>query len=278
MEKSHNWVYVRSKNNGKNRSGDSKAGDASLPTPQTFNHRTPDGSNSPDEAAPAEDYDFSDYNQVMFDPAIYVAPRYPEYICDGPFISPVESHSQEGQSMSSSENTSPFLDGSSQGLRTDSVHVLDPNFSGGADFPLFEDIYSAPVSIFQPAVDIGTLMGPVQVKADPIPHISPGGHGNTMLYTPTSLDAVDDSFEHLEQDKAQLGSDFQLFSNAGESIFGGSHQQHGNPLFGEIPSTVAGFSQPNTQEFFQSFYAPHHPIRAEWLQSDEGYSGGFDSQ
>lgn len=275
MEKSHNWVYVRSKNNGKNRSGDSKAGDASLPTPQTLNHRTPDRSNSPDEAAPAEGYDFPEYNQVMFDPAVYGDPRYPQYIYDnGPFISPVESHSQEGQSMSSSENTSPFLDSSNHGFPTDSVHLLDPNFRGGADFSLYDDIYNASAQIFQPQVDIGSLMGPIQVKADPIPHISPGGHGNTMLYTPTSLNAVDDSFEHLEPDKAQLGSDFQLFSNAGESILRGSHQ-HGNPLFGEIPSTVGGFSQSNTQDFFQSFYAPHNPIGAEWLQSDEGYSGGL---
>jgi hypothetical protein len=289
MEKSHNWVYVRSKNNGKNRSDNSKAGDSSLPTPQTLNHRTPDSSDSREEPTSEEDYGLNvhaGHIPVPFEPAMYDAPTYPEFLPDdfmydsGSFISPVESRNQN-HSISSSEHTSPFLGTSNHGLHTDNGQSsFDPNFDHRNDFTLYEDIYNARVQIPTPSNStyIDTLMNPAAVKAEPVPHISPSGHGNTMLFTPTSLHAVDDSFEHFEQDNTQLGNDFLLFSNTGANILTGAHQQHGNTLFGEIPSMAAGFSQPHTQEFFQAFYAPHNPTGAEWLQPDEGYSGGFDNQ
>jgi len=293
MEKSHGWNYVRSKNNGKNRG---KAGDSSLPTPQPSNHRTP-GSDSHDEPTPEEEYEEMDYNvHIHFDPNVYSTeePAFPEYPHDEfmidtnttfqPFISPVESNNHQ-QSAHSSEHTSPFLVNTNNGFQMDNIQAnFGPNFGNGNDFQLYEeDIYNAHArvqlptpsnSIFQQSLDIDTFMASVPVKPEPVPHISPGGHGNTMLYTPTSLGAVDESFEHFDTTDHQLGNDFQLFSNANANMLG-SNSHHSNNLFGEVPSTVSGFSQSNTQEFFQAFYNANTAAGGEWMQHDEGYSGGF---
>jgi hypothetical protein len=291
MEKSHGWTYLRSKNNGKNRG--SKAGDSSLPTPQTSNHRTPE-SDSHDEPTPDEDYDEMDYNvHIGFDNNVYGTtdePDFPEYPHEdfmnttfAPFISPVESHHQQ-QSAHSSEHASPYLVQANNGFQLDDIQAnFGPNFGNGNDFQLYEeDIYNAHArvqlptpsnSIFQRQLDIDTFMASVPVKPEPVPHISPSGHGNTMLYTPTSLGAVDESFEHFDNDH-QLGNDFQLFSNANANMLA-SNNHHSNNLFGEVPSTVVNFSQSNTQEFFQAFYNANTATSGEWMQHDEGYSGGF---
>lgn len=297
MEKSHGWTYLRSKNNGKNRS---KNGDSSLPTPQTSNHRTPE-SDLQDEPTPDEDdYDMPDQYtvQIGFDHRVYGTvdetdfPDYSneEFMIDsnnsfGTFISPVGSDDQH-QSVSS-EHTSPYLINNHVGFPMDNVQFnFGTSFGNGNgnDFTLYEeDIYNAHAqvqlptpsnSIFQQQLD--TFMASVPVKPEPVPHISPGGHGNTMLYTPTSLGAVDESFEHFDAGDHQLGNDFQLFSNTNANmVASNNHHSNAHALFGEVPSTVGGFSQSNTQEFFQAFYNANTATGGEWMQHDEGYSGGF---
>jgi hypothetical protein len=289
MEKSHGWTYVRSKNNGKNRS---KNGDTSLPTPQTSNHRTPESENV---LTPNEDED--DYNMgntrngsIGFDQSVYNdAADFPEYTTDEfdfnalpPFISPVDSNNHHN-SINSSAGTSPFMvnANSNNFQMNNSVEAnFGPNFGTGNDFMLYgdDDIYNAHArvqiptpsdSIFQPSLD--TYMNTVPIKSDNIPHISPGGHGNTMLYTPTSLTAVDESFEY-EPDNG-MGQDFQLFASANTNMLQGIGQ--GTSQFGEVPSAVGGFSQPNTQEFFQAFYNAQTTNGNEWLAPDEGYVAGY---
>lgn len=283
MEKSHGWTYVRSKNNGKNRS---KNGDTSLPTPETSNHRTPESSSNelptPEEEDRGTAYPYN--GQVSFNPSVYSDeaeyPTYPmdDFMFDATFISPVESNNQQ-HSVSSSEHTSPFL--LNNGFQVDNVQAnFGPNFGNGADFPLYEeDIYNAQAvvqlptpshSIYQQQLDIDTFLTSVPVKAEPVPHISPGGHGNTMLYTPTSLCAVD-SFEHYDPNEQQSGHDFQLFTNASMLVTDNAT----NKLFGEVPSTVGGFSQSNTQEFFQAFYNANTTTGAEWMQHEEAYAGRY---
>jgi hypothetical protein len=293
MEKSHGWNYVRSKNNGKNKS---KAGDSSLPTPQTSNHRTPE-SDSHDEPTPEEDdYEMSEgYTRINFNENVYGdQPDYPEYphddfMMDGtnslqPFISPVESHNQH-QSVHSSEHPSPFLVNTSSAFQMDNVQAnFGPSFSNGPDFTLYEeDIYNAHArvqlptpsnSIFRQTLDLDSFMAP-PVKAEPVPHISPRGQGNTMLYTPTSLGAVDESFEHFDSTDNSLGHDFQLFSNANANMLS-ANTHNGDNMFGEAPSAVGGFSQSNTQEFFAAFYNANTTAGTEWMQPDEGYSGAFN--
>jgi hypothetical protein len=294
MEKAHGWNYIRSKNNGKNRSkAGSTAGGSALPTPQTMNHRTPDSEPhepfTPDEEMD-DDYpmigDYADYSgSVGFNNNIYghhaiEIPEYPtdefglgEDISLPPFnISPVDSNSN----MHSSTSTSPFINNSAFG----NVDLnFGPNFASGNgtgnDFTLFEeDIYNARAqlptpthSIFQQPVDTYMSLGP-----NPLPHLSPIGHGNHMLYTPPTLNAVDDSFNFTNEEQQMAGNDFQLFSSANTNMMADSNQA-GN-LFGEVPSVVGGFSQTNTQEFFQAFYnqnTANNVMATEWPQQDDGY-------
>jgi uncharacterized C2H2 Zn-finger protein len=288
MEKSHGWNYVRSKHNGKNRS---KAGDSTLPTPQTFNHRTPD-TDSFDEPTPEDNYDqpMETFNaNIGFDRTVYGDHSeyldYPDHLMIDaqPFISPVESYGQNN-SLLSSENTSPFLANNEFQLTHNQTNFVQ-QFGSGGDFPLFgdEDIYNArvqlptpPHAVFQPGCDLDAIMASVPMKEEPVPHISPHGHGNTMLYTPTSLMAVDESFEHCDPTEHYHGHDYQLFSNT-KTLGSTVHQE--NPLFGEVlPSAGTGFSQPNlhSQQYFQAFY--NHNSGPGWLQDDEGFSGGFGDQ
>ena len=294
MEKSHGWVYVRSKNNGKSRS---KAGDSTLPTPQTSNHRTPE-SDSHDEPTPEEDYEMGmaqHYNlHLGFDQSVYPdEPEWPSHptefmpdVSSGlPFISPVESHHQH-HSVHSSGQTSPYIIHTNSEFMVDNIQQnFGHNFGTGPDFTLYgEDIYNAHAqvqlptpsnSVYQQKIDLETIMACQPVKTEPVaPHISPRGHGNAMLYTPTSLGAVEESFERYDPTEQQLGEDFQLFSNANANILAGSNH-HGGNLFGEAPSAVGGFSQSNTQEFFQAFYNANTTTGVDWMQHDEGYAGGY---
>lgn len=285
MEKSHGWTYVRSKNNGKNRS---KNGDSSLPTPQTANHRTPESENilTPDE----DDFEMPEAHNgsIGFDQRVYndVA-EFPEHTYDpndfdfnnmATFMSPVDSNNHNN-SMSSSAGTSPFMvDNTNVFQPITNVDVnFGPNFGNGNDFMLYgdEDIYNAHARvqiptptesmIFQPNLDAYVNTAPI--KTDNIPHISPGGHGNTMLYTPTSLNAVDESFEY-EPDNG-MGQDFQLFASTNTGLSGIGQ---GASQFREAPSAVGGFSQPNTQEFFQAFYNHQTTTGQDWLANEEGPS------
>ncbi|OAA54767.1 zinc finger transcription factor ace1 [Niveomyces insectorum RCEF 264] len=80
-----------------------------------------------------------------------------------------------------------------------------------------------------------------------IPHISPLGEGNTMLYTPNSMIDMDEGFVDFASEPAKKGSDFILFppAQAGfktDPVF--------ETLFDEtIPSVAAGYSQPTSQVF-----------------------------
>jgi uncharacterized C2H2 Zn-finger protein len=274
MEKSHGWTYVRSKSNGKNRSN---AGDSSLPTPHTFNHQTLE-SGSHDEPTPEEeDYGVSNNHsvQIASNQNVYGAsddPYFPEYPRDefmidanasfAPFISPVESNNQH-QSVHL-ENTSPYVITANNGFHWDNIQAnLGTNFGNDNDFQLYEeDVYNATTrvqlqvpsnSVFQQQLDFDTSTASVPVKPEPVPHISLGGNGNAMLYTPTSLGAVDESFEHFMASDHQIGNDSQLFSNVNANMLA-SNSYHSNSLFGEVPRAVGGLSQSNTQEFFHSFY------------------------
>jgi len=198
-------------------------------------------------------------------------------------ISPVDSDLQN-QSLGSSAQTSPFMvDGPN--FQMDDIQAnFGPNFGTGNDFRLFdgeEDLYNARVqiphqlptpdpSIFRRCHD--TYIPSAPSNAEPIPHISPIGHGNTMLYTP-SLSAVDETFEIFQSDNSSLRNDFELFSNHPNMTL-----NHGSnsTLFGELPSSAAAFSQSATQEFFQPFYSMTTNTGTDWQHQDEGYSGFGD--
>jgi hypothetical protein len=291
MEKAHGWEYVRSKNNGKNRE---KALTSALPTPQTTNICTP-SSDSNSVATPEDDdsdmqtrydgsvmYDQSHMNQELN------FPDYPNTEMDMfgttthhqvPFhldFSPISDLNQ--QSTGSSAHPSPYP--------INGMAVTD-NFTGfptnNTDFNLFEgeDLYSANVqlptpshSVYQRALDSFDTSNVIPLGPDPMPHISPVGHGNAMLYTPTSLREVDEGFEDFPPShNNQLGNDFQLFPS---STSGTVTSSAPSALFGEIPSVVGGFSAPSTQDFM-AYYNPAPSSGMDW-SGDDQFSGYGDRQ
>jgi len=288
MEKAHGWEYVRSKNNGKNRDKASTTNtNNGLPTPQTTNIRTP-SSDGNSVATPEEDFDmttnydgsaFYDQNQLEF----------PEYNADGIDVfapnqlqldySPISDLNQSG----SSNGHSPFIANTMAGQG----HFQDnfPNFNtnGGTDFNLFEndDLYSANVQLPTPSNDIfQCALAPfetsgVPFNADPIPHISPVGHGSTMLYTPNSLREVDEGFEDFIPTNQHLGkaADFQLFPSSTSGTVASSAPSQ---LFGELPQApFPGVSAQELLDFYAASTAAataHGNGNMDW-SSDDQFTG-----
>jgi hypothetical protein len=124
----------------------------------------------------------------------------------------------------------------------------------GADFNLFEneDLYNANVQLPTPSHEIfqNFETSGVTYGAEPVPHISPLGHGNTMLYTPTSLREVDEGFSEDFAPNNCMGNDFQLFPTSSN----GSTVQSSAPsaLFGELPSNI-NFNDLSGQELLDFF-------------------------
>ncbi|KAI9746080.1 MAG: copper-binding transcription factor [Claussenomyces sp. TS43310] len=286
MEKAHGWNYIRSKNNGKNRS---KAGSSALPTPQTMGHQTPE-SDYNNEHTPEDDEQEMGYaypGAVAFNPHVYDEqidlPDYPaeDFMNDiqmPAFISPIDSNANQ-----SSTDTSPFLVTSNDPFVSDSISAnFGQNFTNGTDFSLFgdDDIYNARVeipptpdlSLYQQPMD--TFISPTNMNTGHVQRISQVGHGNHMLYTPVS--AIEDSFEYSPEDQPLGVNDFQLYNNTHNDLLHGNNQS-GN-LFGEAPSAAGGFTQ-NSNEYFQAFYNQvneNGTTGHDWIQQDDGF--GFINQ
>jgi hypothetical protein len=263
MEKAHNWEYVRSKNNGKLRPNGSTGAQSivngGLPTPQSTNMRTP-SSDGMGVATPPEDDDF-DMQAVMYNNDHLNYPTYPTDLDMftnaglGVEYSPITDMNQSG----SSAGHSPFVVNSELPQNT----LIDNNFdqfnnNSNVDFSLFEqeDLYSANVQLPTPTHDVFNRAlatfetSGVPFNADPLPHISPIGHGNTMLYTPTSLREVDEGFEDFIPTNHQLNTgagDFQLFpSSTGGTISSSAP----SALFGEMPRGFPGVSAQELLDFY----------------------------
>jgi len=271
MEKAHGWEYVRSKNNGKNRDKQSNNG---LPTPQTTTVRTPSSDGHSVSTPEEEDMDVltawggsTTYDQNQLD--------FPEYNPNSEVdmfgaahhlqldYSPVSE-----MNHSTSSNHSPFI---ANTMGQDHFQDQFQGFStNGGDFNLYgdEDLYSANVQLPTPNHEIFQRLenhpyntSGVPYETNPVPHISPVGHGNTMLYTPTSLREVDEGFsddfvptkfEGFVPNNSHINNtDFQLFPNSNN---GGTGVSSAPALFGEIPSIAPNFPGSTAQELLD-FYA-----------------------
>lgn len=289
MEKSHNWVYVRSKNNGKNRDQQARG---SLPTPQETHLQTP----VTEHQHTPEDMRFGDSEgSVNFNPEIYNESHvsYPtdfnyhgELTLDQPqqfHISPADSNMNY-----SSANTSPFLENGNDFAAIDNVAA---NFGHQNDFTLYEDLYNAsarvpsiPSSIpftmqqynnlpptpeknlFARSYDAPiTFPNQAQMSNNTIQpeHISPIGQGNAMLFTPASMMDVDDSFEFIQSDNGMEG-DFALFGTTDTTFM----PEVKNNLFGELPSSTVGLSQFAAQDPWGNFYAQTTQMHGEWYDDE----------
>ncbi|OBT80485.1 hypothetical protein VF21_00907 [Pseudogymnoascus sp. 05NY08] len=297
MEKSHNWVYVRSKNNGKNRDQATPAQQANaLPTPQTTTIRTPDSEaqlSSPDEMnwemdAGVDANGFNnDFNRSPLD-----FPTYPsdftyntnneQALHNNYTLSPVDSRLN---SLPSS-NTSPYVDTSDLFLDDVAANFGSAFAPSGNDFTLYEDLYSARVdvpqqlptpdaAIFQRAYDpsYGCVESVTPARAQGVQHLSPVGQGNTMLYTPDSscetFEALMPGRQHAENHN-NLGTQFSDFQ-----LFGSGAPQGQVALFGEV-AALGGHQHEGgnaaSQEIFMAFYGAGGAGAAEW-GGDEGFDG-----
>ncbi|TAQ85111.1 hypothetical protein B7494_g6567, partial [Chlorociboria aeruginascens] len=282
MEKAHGWEYVRSKNNGKNR----EKMPTSLPTPQSTNIPTP-GSDEHNVHTPDEDdhdmagYDVHSYqnlNQINF-PECNANPEIDMFLSHQLQLeySPV---SDMTNSTTSSSNHSPYNTNIMAGQDQFQDTYRQDFSSNGADFSLFEneDLYSANAHLPTPSHEVFQCAlsqferAPRQFCSEGMPHISPVGHGNTMLYTPSSLREVDEGFEDFVPSNCQVRgvSDFQLYPRTAGVI--SSHVP--TALFGEIPPP--NFPGVSAQELLD-FYAASTNIAMnqapiDW-SSDDQYSG-----
>ena len=280
MEKAHGWDYVRSKNNGKNREKGTPSN--GLPTPQTNNIRTPSSEANTVDTPDEDDFDmqigfggaaaYEQQNNINF-PEYNPAPDMGMFTLDYSPISELEN--------SISSHQSPYT--TNHHMNTDPFQETFPDFNTNIDFSLFdnEDLYSANVQlptpsheVFQNALGSTTFdTSGIPFTADPMPHISPVGHGNTMLYTPTSLCEVDEGFEDFvpgnPNNNSGLG-DFQLFPSSANNPVTTS------TLFGEmpLPTFLPGVSGQELLDFYAaSTHAATHGTSMDWLGAEDQFSG-----
>ena len=305
MEKAHGWQYVRSKNNGKNR--DSKSVNGGLPTPQTTNIHTPSSNGSVVNTPFEEDLtlELSGFDEQP----MYTHPQdaldFPEYNT----THDVDMYSINHQlqldfspiselNHSTSSEHSPYVPSMGQEhFQENFDYDANPGeFQPTGDFNLYdsEDLYSANVQLPTPSHEIfqdtyNTCS--MTFGSEAVAHISPIGHGNTMLYTPTSLREVDEGFEDFLPTSSTNSNfsngDFQLFPN---STRGPVSTTTPTAMFGEVQkpqnlnSANLNFPGVTAQELLDFYTASthaaingnHHNINQgggmDWSPDDQ-YSG-----
>ena len=251
MEKAHGWTYVRTKTNGKKPGmGDSISGGSAHPTPSLQNLPTP-SSDSMGVATPPDDWSHVYGSNIEF----------PTYIPDADLGAFPQELSLD---YSPIDNGTPSTDAS--GMDHNSAYQ-----DLGNDFNMYDDIYSANVQLPTPVHDVynknlaqqfAAFTAAELFQAQPA-HLSPIGQGNAMLYTPQSLNDVDEGFDE-HQDYSALsdgtnGADFILFP--GNRV---TKPMFNESLFApEVPSMAAGYSQPSSQDLMNAFN-----VNVDWSAHD----------
>lgn len=240
MEKAHGWTYVRTKANGGKKIDSNPSGSVTHATPQLTNMPTPPSDNGAFAglATSPMEYTMPAYNNNI---------EFPTYVAQDQFqIQFPQELSLDYSPSAPSDHATPSSHSNVSGGSPFQSPYQDP----GSDFTVYDDIYNAnaQVQMQNPfsEKDAAQFLAFVTnaefqtTKAAPV-HFSPTGQGNTMLFTPSTLADYDESFDDF-QNNAQMGADFCLFPANGVK------QNSPAPLFGEIPSVAAGYSQPTSQE------------------------------
>ncbi|CAJ2502034.1 Uu.00g048870.m01.CDS01 [Anthostomella pinea] len=265
MEKAHGWVYNRTKAPKKG----SKAGSSAHPTPIVNNLPTPSSDYTDPVMTPPEDSLYAPYTDPHLFPAYPSSEEFNTGLFEQqPFDGDIQLEFQLAGSGRGGSGT-PSTDGGHFTTYPD----LSPEFTGQ-----FEDIYGAHVQVPTPAHSVynkATLQIYPNFATDmcpPVeaPHISPGGHGNTMLYTPDSMVDVDEGFDdYTHTSSGQHNGDFLLFppNDMGKPA-------HYDPtLFGNVaPSLAAGYTQPSSQDFNMEYNPPPMDWASEYPNHSQGYA------
>ncbi|KAI0483264.1 hypothetical protein GGR56DRAFT_686513 [Xylariaceae sp. FL0804] len=261
MEKAHGWEYNRTKAPKR----DGKATSSAQPTPQITNLPTPSSENTDVVMTPPEDAMFTAYNDITL-PAYPTSEEFNADLYDQqpPFDGAIQLD------FSPIENGTPSTDaGQTDAGQFSNYQELSPEFTSQ-----FEDIYGAHVrlpalshAVFDNKIAPDTVFPNVTTSTchQVSTHISPAGHGNTMLYTPTSM--ADDNFEEYQSTgNSQLTGDFLLYPSSNME----KGMEMDASLFGNVPPSVAaGFTQPSSQDFNLDYNA-----HMDWAFPD---SQGFSS-
>ena len=271
MEKAHGWNYVRSKNNGKTgRRAAAAAANAAAaagrtpPTPMTnsspasgaFTAPTPDFSDNamvpspsmgsaalPDDAFMADTLPFADIFGAP-GPAVPWADSGVDY---SPLLPPSQLIRTNGLAWDAPPSSGATFDANAA-RDEESLFGTDFNWSRNADATLSGPSPLANFQLATPATSVAShpadAFGPpytaVPYAADPhaAPHsasLSPGGHGDAMLYSPASAHedaiAADEGFDDFAPPRGG-GGDFSLYDDAAPPASGA--------LFGEVPSAAYG--------------------------------------
>ena len=262
MEKAHGWTYVRSKSNGTSKKGESKPGSSAIVTPMITNLPTPNSDHTnpvmtpvmtpPDEDLFGYDSDFPSYPTAEQ----FVAENgmYDQQLYAGDISLDFPPHEFSAEDLSPIDHPTPSTDAG----QFNAYHDLSPEFTGQ-----FEDIYGAHVQIPTP---------PNQVYAKPVgldslnfipgttqqQHISPVGQANAMLFTPTSIQDVDEGFEDYTSNYA-VGGDFCLYPS--DSV--NAKPEELDNLFGSMsPNMALGYPQVS-QDFNIDYNQP-----MQWAPTD----------
>jgi hypothetical protein len=280
MEKAHGWTYVRSKNNGKNRD---KAASNGLPTPMDSNIRTPSSIGGSEPTHDEENWEIQDpYTSDGYGNNDLIFPAYDPNLDHGMFpgnqiqidYSPVSDHTGSSHSPFTA-NTLPGQENFPSNFE---------NFENNrTDFSLFgdDDLYNAHAQLPTPSPHIyqravgGFETSGVPFAAEPVPHISPVGHGNAMLFTPNSMQELDEGFDEFMDSNCQMGAaDFQLFPSSNSGTVASSAP---SALFGEMPSATninyPGVSAQELLDFYTANVtaatAGHHSSGMDWSADEQ---------
>ncbi|KAL3427645.1 hypothetical protein PVAG01_01154 [Phlyctema vagabunda] len=301
MEKAHGWEYVRSKNNGKQgtvKGPESVVG--ALPTPQMTNMHTPSSDGNGAHTPEDDDYDMGlNDGSAMFNPLLYNNLSFPAYEPELDLHAPAPFDFSPVSDNNSSSNASPYMMNA-----LPEQELYQQTFpTNGSDFNLFEneDLYNANVQLPTPdpsvyqrafAATFETSGVPYNTNNSSIPHLSPAGHGNHMLYTPTSLREVDEGFEDFVPNNSHISPDFQLFPSS--SSGNGTCSSAPTALFGEIPPMQqncqmnAGFQQQSlaslsAQELLDYYTAATTNVGIpnggmDWSNSNDFYGNNYQGR
>ncbi|KAF7859743.1 hypothetical protein EAF04_008822 [Stromatinia cepivora] len=281
MEKAHGWEYIRSKNNGKNRPAAPAVVPNGLPTPQATIIHTP-GSDSNIESPLIVD-DEMIYENTSLYTTNHSMDFFPAFPAEMNMFQPPQSlnieYSPVTDNSFSTDGHSPF-DANSPFNSTSVLGAQDQfqeniqAYPSNDEWAAYEqtDLYSAPAQLQIPSNHqiYQEIMGQNAMAFEtsgvtyqtehqqtqhlhqppPMAHISPIGEGNTMLYTPKSMQDFDEGFEDFIPNNTNGVQDFQLFSAPQQR-----HNRNPAPLFGEITSQAPlGFPGIHPQDLI-AFYA-----------------------
>lgn len=238
MEKAHGWTYVRTKSTGTGKKVSSKP--ANMDTPSIANLSPPN--TTPSYSVPTPPQDVMPHGMPSNDfPMFQDEPDWLASVGISPetidTMDLVLENPSPSSSASSYEQYPPYQNGSTFIINDEDLYAARMQLP--QQMPIAEQMYNKMMAQQMPDFQ---MVQPTVVPDMEIPtHISPTGHGNPMLYTPTSLRDVDEGFDDsLGGD----GVDFQLFdAHAGKL-------NEMQPLFGEMPSADMGFSQNTQPEIF----------------------------